>query len=138
MNNFELFIGLFSISGCFWILAYLYSNFSIKEFIVRRYKVETDLVNTVFFKDHAKFIRYLPDFLSAGFFGTHLLMCAWGWRLYRDKEFFSDIERPECVTQHFSSKEIRNTKKMLLCGIILFLHIIAYFLIRVVWPDAFD
>lgn len=136
MDNAGLFLGLFSLSSCFWLLLYLYSNISIKDFIVSRYKSETNLIDTAFFKKHATFIRDLPDFLSAGFFGTHLLMCVWGWRIYGNKKMFEDIETPNYVTQHFSAKEIRRTKKMFSSGLIFFLHAMLYLLLKIFWSDS--
>ena len=53
-------------------------KFLLKKFIVSRYKQETNLIQTTFFRNQVPFILCLPDYLSAGFFGTHLMMCVWG------------------------------------------------------------
>ncbi len=138
IDSVKLFVELFSLSGCFWILLYLFSNFQIKGFIVRRYKEETDLTRTVFFTDHVPFVLYFPDFFSAGFFGTHLMMCVWGWRFFGKRKVFRDIENPDFVIRHFSGKEIRRVKWVLISSFILFGHGIAYFVFRSIWPEVFS
>lgn len=145
MNDLgKLIVELFSLSGCFWILFYLYSNYSIKGFIVKRYIQETNLSNTVFFREHAPFIKSLPDFLSAGFYATHLLVFVWGWKFVMyiktknpDVSYFSDISNREYVTRHFTNQEILKAKRVLISGIIFFMHILAYFFIICIWPEAF-
>lgn len=133
----KLFVELFSLSGCFWILLYLYANLQIKGFIVKRYKEETDLTRTLFFTAHVPFVLYLPDFFSAGFFGTHLMMCVWGWRFFGNRKVFRDIENPNIVIRHFSVKEIRRVKWVLMSGFILFVHGVAYFILRFIWTEMF-
>jgi hypothetical protein len=130
--------GIFSISGGLWALFYLYSNYSIKNFIVKRYKHETGLAETAFFKDHVPFVLFLPDFFSAGFFATHLLMCVWGWRLFGKKKVFKDIDDPEDIIRHFSKKEIRHVKWVLISGFIFFSHGIAYVIFHYIWPEVFS
>jgi hypothetical protein len=133
----KIFTNIFALSAGFWIIFYLYSNLSIKGFIVKRYKQESNLLETIFFREHATFIKFLPDFLSAGFLATHLLMCVWGWRLYGKRKMFRDVSSPEYVTRHFSKKEIILVKRVLISGLIFFIHGVAFFVLKFAWPDAF-
>jgi hypothetical protein len=138
MNSIEHFAGIFAISLCAWCLIYLFSNFRIKKFIVSRYKEETNLTRTAFFRNHVPFVLYMPSFFSAGFFGTHLMMCVWGWRFFGKRKVFRDIDDPNQVIRHFSSKEIRRVKWVLSSGFILFAHGIAFFVFRSIWPEEFS
>lgn len=133
-----LLLDLFSFSALAWALIYLITNYRLKKFIVSRYKEETNLTQTTFFRNHVPFVLCLPDYLSAGFFGTHLMMCVWGWRFFGERKVFSDIDDPQMVTRHFSRKEIRRAKWVLSSGFILFFHGIAYFIFRSIWPDVFS
>lgn len=134
MTLTEYLIGFWSLSCGFWMLFYLISNLSASGFLSKRYRLETNLLNTVFFKKHATFIEFLPNFIAGGFFATHLVMCTWGWRFYGKKKMFCDIKDPQYVTQHFSIKEIWRAKIVLLSGVICFTHLLVYFLLRIVWP----
>lgn len=133
----KFFMELFSLSGCFWIIFYLYANYAVRGFIVKRYIQETELCNTLFFKKYACFITKLPDFLSAGFYATHLIIFVWGWGFVKyikakrpNISYFDDIARPEYVTRHFTVREIAKAKMLLLSGIVFLLHVLIYFIIK--------
>jgi hypothetical protein len=130
--------GLWGISGCFWLLFGLYISIRIERFIVKRYEQETDLLDTVFFREHATFSRYLPNLLSSTMYTTHLLMCVWGWWLYAKTKPFRDIENPYIVIRHFSNREIRWAKWFALSCTILAIHGVAYLIFRSIWPDVFN
>ena len=115
-----------------------YNSLRIRRFIIKRYEQETDLLNTVFFKEHAKFTRYLPYLFSSVTYTTHLLMCVWGWRLYGKRKVFRDVDDPSMVVQHFSEMEIRRVKWFAINGIILISHGIAYLIFRSIWPEVFS
>ena len=136
-SSFGLLLDFFAFSACFWTLFYLFSNLRIKKFIVSRYKEETNLTRTAFFRNHVPFVLYLPDFISAGFFGSHLMMCVWGWRIFGQRKAFKDINDPNDVICHFSKKEIQRVKWVLISGLVFFGHGIAYFIFRLIWPEAF-
>lgn len=125
----------FAMSLCTWGLIYLFTNLQLMKFIVNRYKKETNLSQTAFFRHHVPFVLYLPDFISAGFFGTHLMMCIWGWRLFGKRKVFRDIDNPDLVIQHFSRKEIRKAKWVLMSGLILFAHGVVYYILSAIWPE---
>lgn len=129
--------GCWGLSSAFWLILYLYKSFRIKKFIVNRYKYETDLTNTAFFRNHLPFVLYLSDYLSAGFFCTHLMMCVWGWRIFGKRKTFKDIDSPDFVTRHFSKKEIRQAKWVLASGFLFMGHCVAYFLFLFIWPETF-
>lgn len=133
----QILVDLFAISGCFWMLFTVFSIFSMSKFIVKRYELETDLLNTVFFQEHFTFARYQPDFFASGLYATHLLICAWGWPLYGKKKIFRDIPDPAQVTRHFTTKEMRRVKRSIASVIIVMMHMAAYFALRFAWPDAF-
>ena len=63
----EHFAQIFAVSLCAWGIYSLYISFRIRRFIIKRYEQETDLLNTIFFKEHAKFTRYLPYLFSCVF-----------------------------------------------------------------------
>jgi thiosulfate reductase cytochrome b subunit len=138
MTPLDHFVGIFAISGCIWLILCIYISIRIERFIVKRYEQETDLLNTVCFREHATFTRYLPDFFSSALYNAHLLMCVWGWRLYKNRKPFRDIDNPEIVTQHFSAKEIRQAKWFLVSGTAFLLHCVAYLIFSFIWPDVFD
>ena len=62
MTPLEHLEGLWGISLCASGLFGLYISIRIERFIVKRYEEETDLLNTVFFREHATFTRSIPDF----------------------------------------------------------------------------
>jgi hypothetical protein len=138
MNSIEHFSGLFAISLCAWGLFGLYISIRIERFIVKRYEKETDLLNTVFFKEHATFTRYIPAFFSSAMYTSHLLMCVWGWWLYAKRKPFRDIEDPIFVIQHFSQKEIRRAKWFAISCLIVAFHGIAYLVFWSIWPKEFS
>ncbi len=121
------------------LLGYIfpYTIFSMQRFIVKRYEKETNLLETVAFKKHLTFTRYLPNFNSSVMYAGHLMMCRWGWKLYGNKKVFRDIKDPVYVTQHFSQNEIQRVKRFGISGLILVLHGIAFCFFGYVWPDAF-
>ena len=137
MMPIENLIGFWSLSGGFWLIFCLYISFKIERFIVKRYEQETNLLDTVFFKEHATFTRYIPNFFSSAMYTSHLLMCLWGWGMYKNRKMYRDIESPEFVTQHFSTKELRQAKWFAISGLVFFVHGIAYYVFRSIWPDFF-
>jgi len=137
MSTIDHIAGIWSIGTAFSMLFYLYCNLSIAGFIVRRYKLETQLSDTVCFRDHATFIRYLPTFLAGGFYATHLMICLWGWRIYGHRKAFKDIKNPEEVTQHFTVKEIRRIKRLLISSLIAVFHAVAFVFFKILWPEQF-
>lgn len=135
--------GLWSISGGFWILFGIYTIFSIKNFIVKRYELETELADTIFFSRYMPYVKYLPNFCSSSLYCGHLLLFVWGWKIIKSikekrpkHQYFSDIDQPEYVTDHFTAKEIRRVKLFFLTGVILILHGIAYTLIIALYPEV--
>ncbi len=145
MTAFEHFKGLFGLSCGFWMIFGLCYVFSIKKFIVKRYEEESDLGRTVFFTHHMPFAKYSPDFFSSSFYCAHLLAFIWGWKaikFIKEKRpkvtYFSDIDSPEFVTRHFSTKEIRRVKTLAIIGMITILHCIAYYCFKSIWPERFN
>ena len=138
ISSLELFSMIFALSLLVWGLLYIYANFSIKKFIIHRYEEETKLLETSFFRRHVPFVRYLPDLFAAGFYGTHLLMCIWGWPLLSKRKVFRDIKDPNQVIRSFSKEEIRRVKFVFICGVILFAHGIAFIIFRFIWPETFS
>jgi hypothetical protein len=144
-DSIELIIDLFALSLCSWGLFCLYVIIRIERFIVKRYEKETNLGRTVFFSQHMPFAKHIPDFFSSSLYCAHLLSFVWGWKFIKfikEKRpkvtYFSDIDSPESVTRHFSTKEIRRVKLVAIIGMILFLHVIAYYIFRSIWPEVFD
>jgi hypothetical protein len=116
----------------------VYKIFSVSRFIVKRYEQETDLLDTVFFKEHFTFASYQPNFHASGLYAMHLIMCTWGWRLYGKRKIFRDIRDPKQVTRYFSDEEICRVKLLIAYAIIVVLHGIAYCVFRYIWPEAFS
>jgi hypothetical protein len=137
-ESLEYLIDLFAVSGGFWLIYAFYNSFRIRRFIVKRYEDETDLLNTVFFREHAVFTRNIPTLISSSMYISHLLMCLWGWRIYDGRKMFRDIKDPSIVTRHFSKKEIRRVKWFAINGLILISHGIAYLVFRSIWPTEFS
>ncbi len=129
--------GIWGISLCFWGLYGLYVSIRIERFIVKRYETETDILETVFFKEHASFTRYIPDFFSSAMYTSHLLMLLWGWRLYRNKKMYRDIQDPGTIIRHFSEKEIRLVKWFAISCAIVLVHAVVFYSIKWIWPAAF-
>lgn len=138
MTGLDYLKGIWGISLCSWGLFCLYISIRIERFIVKRYEHETDLLDTVFFKEHATFTRYIPDFFSSAMYTSHLLMCVWGWRIYKNRKMYRDIDNPEIINRHFSKKEVRKAKWFAISGLIIAIHGIAYFIFRSIWPEVFD
>jgi hypothetical protein len=138
MDSIEYFAQIFAVSLCAWGIIGLYISIRIERFIVRRYEQETDLLDTVFFREHATFTRHIPDFFSSAMYSSHLLMCVWGWWLYEKRKVFRDIKDPFIVIQHFSPNEIRRVKWFAISCLIIFLHGIVYLIFRSIWPEVFS
>jgi hypothetical protein len=144
MNSIDLFAQIFAFSLCAWGLFGLYFIICVKRFIVRRYEEETDLSRTVFFTRHMPFAKYVPDLFSSSLYCGHLLAFIWGWKIIKfikenrkQVTYFDDIDAPEVVTRHFSAKEIRRVKMVAVIGMVLFVHGIAYYIFRSIWPEVF-
>lgn len=116
----------------------LYISIRIERFIVKRYEQETELLDTVFFREHATFTRYIPDFFSSAMYTSHLLMCLWGWRFYKNRKMYRDIDNPEIITHHFSKKEIRQAKWFAISGLMFAIHGVLYYVFRLIWPEVFN
>ena len=130
--------GIWGFSICSWGLYGLYISIRIERFIVQRYEVETDLLDTVYFKNHATFTRYMPDFFSSAIYTGHLLTFIWGWNFFRKKKVYRDIDKAEDVIRHFSNQELRWVKWFAISCLILVLHGVVYYILGFVWPEAFD
>jgi hypothetical protein len=128
---------LLAFSGCFWLLYGLYVSIRIERFIVKRYETETDILETVFFKEHATFTRYIPDFFSSAMYTSHLLMLLWGWRIYRSKKMYRDIEDPQTIIRHFSAKEIRLVKCFAISCVIISVHALIFYSVKWFFPAMF-
>ena len=137
-STIELLIDLFAFSFGFWLIYGFYTIIGVQLFIVKRYEEETDLLNTVFFKEHVSFARYLPDYFSSIMYTGHLMMCLWGWWLYKNRKIFRDIDNPEIVTQHFSTKEIHKVKRLSISLIAVCIHAAIYFVGSFIWPEVFN
>ena len=144
MKLVEHLAGLWGLSLCSWGVYGLYTIICVKRFIIKRYEERTDLGRTIFFSRHMPFAKYMPDFFSSSLYSGHLLSFLWGWRFIKfikekrkNVNYFDDIDNPEVVTCHFSSKEIMSVKRVAIIGGILLLHGIAYFIFRSIWPEAF-
>ena len=136
-GSLNLFVDIFALSGGFWLIYGFFNIYRIRSFVVERYERETDLLNTVFFREHATFTRYLPTFFSSALYAGHLLLCLWGWRIYGKRKVFRDIEAPEVIIQHFSKKEIGKLNIYGISLILVILHFFAYFIFSYIWPDIF-
>jgi hypothetical protein len=137
-DSIELLIDLFALSLCSWGLSGLYSIFSVMKFIVKRYEQETDLLNTIYFKEHATFTRSMPNFFSSAIYTSHLLTFIWGWNYFRKRKVYQDIKEPTFVTHNFTKKEIRKVKRYAFSFLILIFHVIAYYVFRSIWPEEFN
>lgn len=138
MTQIDYLRGLWGLSGGFWLIYCLYISIRSMRFIVNRYEQETDLLETIFFKEHATFTRYLPDFFSSAMYSSHLLICKWGWRIYHNKKMFRDIDNPEMILRNFSTKEIRKIKWYAISGLMFIIHCVLYYIFRYMWPEVFD
>jgi hypothetical protein len=138
MTYVDHLLGIWGMSLCTWGVFGLYTSIRIERFIVKRYEEETDLLNTIFFKEHATFTRNIPNFFSSAMYTSHLLMCLWGWWLYAKRKAFRDIKDPIFVIRYFSQKEIRWVKWFAISFMIIASHGIAYGIFRSVWPEVFS
>ena len=136
--SIEHFSQIFAVSLCLWGLFGLYISICIERIIVKRYEEETDLSDTIFFKEQATFTRHIPDFFSSAMYASDLLMCIRGWWLYAKKKAFRDIKDPFFVIQYFSQKEIRKVKWFAISCLIVGLHGIAFFFFQSIWPEVFS
>jgi hypothetical protein len=130
----DLIIFSFGLSGCFWIIYVFYTAIRIQWFIVKRYEIETDLMGTIAFKEHATFTRSLPPFFSSAMYTAHLLMCLWGWPIFYNKKPFRDIDNPAKVLSHFSKDELRRVRMYGIGGAILILHMIVAYILKYTRP----
>jgi len=137
IHTVKVFIEIVSLSGCFWLLFGLYISIRIQRFIVKRYEQETDLLNGVYFKEHATFTRYLPDFFSSTLYTSHLLTFIWGWNYFKKRKAYRDINNAKDVIRHFSTQEIRWVKWFAIIGLMLTIHGVCYFIFRSIWPEVF-
>jgi hypothetical protein len=141
----EHLVGILCTSGCFWMIFGLWTGLSIQRFIVKRYEIETDLSQTIYFSQLMPFAKYLPNFFSSPLYLGHLLSFVWGWRVVKfikEKRkmiyYYNDIDNPDDVTRHFSKKEIRKAKRFVISCFIVVAHGIAYYVFRSIWPEVFD
>ncbi len=137
MIRLDLLKGIWAISICVWGLIGVLMSFRVQWFIVKRYEKETNLLDTVIFREHVTFIRDIPRFLATAIYTSHLLICLWGWRFYGRKKVFRDIKSPELITRLFSKKELRLAKLNAIIGIIVIIHAIAFYFFQGIWPDVF-
>jgi hypothetical protein len=128
---------LIATSFCSWLIILLVFIFLVKHFIVKRYEVETELLKTVYFREHATFTRALPDFFSSAMYSGHLAMCCWGWKIYGHKNVFRDIVDPIEITKCFSKQEIRRVQWLLISGVVVIIHAVSFFIFRFSMPESF-
>lgn len=138
MDFIEHFAQVFAVSLCVWGLYCLYCSIRIERFIVKRYEQETDLLNTVYFREHAIFTRYIPDFFSSALYAGHLLTFLWGWNFHRKRKPYRDIKDANEVIRHFSNREIRWVKWFAISFLIVATHGIMYYVFRFIWPEVFS
>jgi hypothetical protein len=138
MTSLDYFIGFWGISLCFWGLFGLYISIRIERFIVKRYEQETDLLNTIYFKEHATFTRSMPNFFSSAIYTSHLLTFIWGWKYFRKKKPYRDIKKADDVIRNFSNQELRWAKWFVICCLIIAIHGAAYYTFQVLWPEVFN
>lgn len=133
----ELLLDFWALSFCSWLIYAFYITLRVQWFIVKRYEVETDLIDTIFFKEHATFTRIAPSFFSSTMYTVHLLMCLWGWSFFRKKKVFRDVDNPLKVLNNFSSAELLKVKRSAIGTLVVILHGIAYFAFKYKWPVIF-
>jgi hypothetical protein len=137
-NSIENFAYLLSVSACFWSLFLVYMSIRIHLFIVKRYEKETDLLDTVYFKEHATFTKSLPGFMASALYMGHLLSFIWWWDYCRNKRPYRDIKESVEVIRYFAAKEIRRVKWFAIGSLILIFHGGLYILYEIVWPEVFS
>lgn len=124
METIDHLRGIFFLSAGFWIIVSFAMVLLVKSFIVDRYENQTNLLSTIYFKNHLNFVRAMPGFLSSALYSGHLIAIVWGWRFFGDKKIFSDINSPEDVLQYFSQSELRKVKATTLSGVVLLAHFV--------------
>jgi hypothetical protein len=129
---------IWSISGAFWLLFCIYIIIRIERFIVKRYEQETDLLDRVYFREHATFTRSVPNFFSSALYMSHLLTFIWGWNYFRKKKPYRDIKEANEVIRYFSPREIRWVKWFAISCLIITIHGIVYYVFQFIWPEVFD
>jgi uncharacterized Tic20 family protein len=137
MDLLVYFARIFAVSLCAWGLYCLYLCVRIEKFIVKRYEQETDLLNTIYFREHATFTRYLPNFFSSALYTGHLLTFLWAWKFHKRRKPYRDIKDANEVIRYFSNQEIRWVKLFAISFVIIAAHGIVYFIFRSVWPEVF-
>lgn len=126
-ESIDIFDAIFATSLCVWGVLWLIIVIRIERFIVKRYENETGFLNTVFFKKHVPFARYLPDFFSSAIYNGHLIMCLWGWRFFRTKKVFSDVQDPYEIIGKFTVREIKEVKIHAISLLVLVVHGIVFY-----------
>ena len=137
MTPIEHLKGIWGLSGAIWLLLGIYISIRIERFIVKRYEEETDLLDSIYFKEHATFTRHLPDFFSSALYTSHLTTFIWVWNYVKKRKAYRDIEDAQQVLRHFSKQEILRVKGFTVSIAILVIHGIAYLVFRSVWPEVF-
>jgi hypothetical protein len=127
MTELEYLKGLVGISTLLWLLFFAYVAIRIQLFIVKRYQQETNLLDTVYFREHADFTRIIPAFLASSLYIGHLLSIVWWWGFCSKKKPFSDISGKEDVLRHFTNKEIRRVKWFAYNSLIMVVHVTIYY-----------
>ena len=138
MTSIEYLSGFWGISLCSWGLFAFLTSFRIRNFIIKRYEQETNLLDTIYFREHAVFTRYMPSLISSPLYVAHLISILWMWNYCKKKRPYRDIKDAKDITQLFSEKEIRRVKLYVTSGIILIFHGIAYVIFRLIWPEEFS
>lgn len=138
MTSDELLKVIFSASFLFFLFFGVYNLIRVQMFIVKRYEQETDLVNTVFFREYVPYCRYSPNLFSSAIYIFHLTVFMWGWNYWKKKKHFKDISDPTFVTQHFSRKEIRLVKRHVILGTICLMHLAIYLILKFVRPEVLN
>ena len=138
MTSLDYLKGFWGISLCSWGLFCVYISIRIERFIVKRYEQQTDLLDTIYFREHATFIQYIPNFFSSAMYTSHLLTFIWGWKYFRKKKPYRDIIKADDIVSNFSIKEIRQAKWFAISVLIIIIHGIAYYIFRSIWPDVFS
>ena len=113
------------------------SDNSCVESFIKRYEQETKLLETVYFKEHGPFVRYLPGFFSSALYAAHLITFIWGWKTFRKRKVYRDIRDKEAdyALRHFSNKEIRLVKVFAINVIIFVVSAVCYYYVKFFWPE---
>jgi hypothetical protein len=138
MTLFDHVVGILSTSACLWLLFNIYLIIRIERFIVKRYEQETDLSDTVYFREHATFTRIIPKLFSSALYTAHLLTFIWCWNFFKNRKPYRDVTSASEVTRYFSNREIKSAKWYAISCIIVAIHGIAYCIFRSIWPEVFD